>query len=115
MNAAKFIRDGQVAVLVSPSFGVGWSTGADEHEADLLLFEPDIVEIVLNLADNKISRSEAQQQLKMIFALRSYTSYMGSVDDLEVEWVDVGTRFRIHEYDGSETLMTVDQHQWHVA
>lgn len=34
--------------------------------------------------------------------------YDGGMDDLEIEWLPVGTRFKINEYDGKESLETLD-------
>jgi hypothetical protein len=42
-------------------------------------------------------------------------SYTGGTDGLEIEWVPVGTKFVIHEYDGAETLITIDEMNWMVA
>ena len=39
--AEKVIRDGKVAVLVSPEFGAGWSTWADN--AEVAMFDPEVV------------------------------------------------------------------------
>ena len=39
----KEVRDGKVAVLVSPSFGAGWYTW---HGIEELIFHPKIVELV---------------------------------------------------------------------
>jgi hypothetical protein len=37
----KMLRDGQVAVLVSPGFGAGWYTW---HSIEELVYDPSIVE-----------------------------------------------------------------------
>jgi hypothetical protein len=41
--------------------------------------------------------------------------YFGGVTDLKVKWIPVGTQFRIHEYDGSETLELKDVLPWITA
>lgn len=33
-----------------------------------------------------------------------YRNKEGIDDGLSIEWLDVGTQFEIHEYDGSETV-----------
>ena len=43
----KVIRDGKVAVLVSYGYGAGWSTW-NSARSDSLLFDPDIVQMVLD-------------------------------------------------------------------
>jgi hypothetical protein len=41
--------------------------------------------------------------------------YTGGIDGLEIEWVPLGTRFYIDEYDGAETLITIDEMNWMTA
>ena len=41
--AERVVRDGRVAVLVSPGFGAGWSTWADRELRKRLLFDPEVV------------------------------------------------------------------------
>jgi len=88
----RVIRDGKVAVLVSPGFGAGWSTWADASEA--ALFAPDVVEWV------EAGRPESTDPVE---AFGKY-GYLGGLKDVVIEWVPVGTRFVIREYDGSESL-----------
>lgn len=42
----KLIKDGQVAVIVSPDYGAGWSTWNSEY-GNQVLFDPDIAESLL--------------------------------------------------------------------
>jgi hypothetical protein len=41
--------------------------------------------------------------------------YCGGADDLSIQWLPVGTAFRIHEYDGSESVEIRDDIQWTIA
>lgn len=41
--------------------------------------------------------------------------YTGGADQLEVEWVDVGTSFEIDEYDGSESIHLIGSRQYLTA
>jgi hypothetical protein len=41
--------------------------------------------------------------------------YEGGASDLMIEWVPLGVKFRIHEYDGSESLIRDSEEQWFVA
>jgi hypothetical protein len=41
--------------------------------------------------------------------------YTGGIDGLEIEWVPVGTKFVIDEYDGAELLRTIDDFYWVTA
>ena len=98
----KVVRNGLVAVLVSPGFGAGWSTW--NSEIPELLFDPVVVGMVEDgtNVDTIAAYCEAKYP----------DGYFGGADDLIVEWVPVGTQFRIHEYDGSETLECKDAMSW---
>lgn len=101
----KLIRDGKVAVLVSPGFGAGWSSW-DHTYGDALIFDPMLAAYI-----DEGKMSEAKTYVTMRFP----EAYDGGVDDLVVHWVPVGTAFRIHEYDGSESIEIKDKMNWVVA
>jgi len=106
----KVIRDGKVAVLVSPGFGAGWSTWAytgDEDNRDFMLFDPTLVDMV----ENKDSIEDIETYVKSVHP----HTYCGGADDLTIEWLPVGTAFRIHEYDGSESVEIRDEINWNIA
>ncbi len=110
----KVIRDGLVAVIYSPGYGAGWSTWAEDAERDLLLFEPDIVQLVLDRDAGNITLDEFLAQVDMIWQLKQYESYC-SPDKLCVEWLPEGTQFKIEEYDGSESILLATDIKWHEA
>lgn len=94
---SKLIRDGKVAVVYSPGFGAGWYTW-NQSSPDCL-FDSDIALIVLGEKEGNI-KEIAKNKWGDGF-------YCGSnVSDLTVEWLPVGTPFRIDEYDGSEAIIT---------
>lgn len=99
----KVIRDGKVAVLVSPGHGGGFYSWNDfRPNAKAMLFHPKLVELV-----EQDRRDEITMTLVAgILGLKGDNVYisMGGVRQLEVEWVPVGTAFKIEEYDGYETL-----------
>jgi hypothetical protein len=41
--------------------------------------------------------------------------YCGGLEDLVITWVPVGERFRIEEYDGSESLVLESNQRWMTA
>ena len=41
--------------------------------------------------------------------------YDGGASDLEIRWVPVGSRFRINEYDGSESVVLFEEENWLIA
>lgn len=89
----KIVRDGMVAVAVSGGFGAGWSTwnSIDPRDArfNQLFLDGNIDEVVRICDEEDLG-------------------YVGGAGGVEIEWVPEGTKFRIDEYDGSETLVTTD-------
>lgn len=99
----KLIRDNKVAVLVSPGFGAGWSTWND---GDDLVFNERIALAVLGESDETpLQAAKAEYP----------DAYHGGVENLCVEWLEVGTAFQINEYDGSESLEIADSVNWNIA
>jgi len=99
----KLIKDGRVAVLVSPGYGAGWYSW---HFIEELVYDPSIVQWLEAGETDKIL---AYMELKYPEA------YTGGLEDLVVEWVPVGARFRIDEYDGSESLVLESKERWMTA
>ncbi len=101
----KLVVDGKVAVLVSRGYGAGWSTWNTEYPG--MLFDPEIASMVVNGND----------QVKIIkVAQKKYPEgYFGGVDGLSVQWIPVGTKFRVDEYDGAESLEFLNEVEWIVA
>ena len=106
----KVIRDGKVAVLVSPGYGAGWSTWAysgDEDCNDFMLFDPTLVDMIENCAST--------EEIEAYVTAKYPDGYYGGADGLTIEWLPVGTQFRVHEYDGSETLEFKEAINWITA
>lgn len=100
----KVERDGKVAVLFSPGFGAGWYTWNSSNRA--LLFDPEIVEAVL--ADDRAKAAQIAER-------KWPDGYYGGAENLRIEWLDKGTAFRIDEYDGSESVMTLSDEEYITA
>jgi hypothetical protein len=105
----KVIRDGKVAVLVSGGYGAGWSTWFSGNRKEVLLFHPKIVEMVEGGRKNEIKSTWIEQELGL------KDVYVGGVEGLYIEWIPVGTKFVIDEYDGAELLRTIDNYNWITA
>lgn len=99
----------EVAVLVSPGFGAGWSTWNREF-SELLLFHKKFVELV-SLGG---ATEECYNKLFADLTGDEY-GYVGGCEDLVVEWVKEGTKFWVHEYDGSESLRRLESFDWATA
>ena len=107
-------KDGHTAVIYSPGYGAGWSTWAEHSEREMLLFDPHIVELILEREDGSLDTDTFKQRVEQIWQLKGYTSYLND-QQLEIAWVPNGTLFRIHEYDGSESVVLQDQDDWFKA
>jgi len=99
----KIIRDGKVAVIISPGYGAGWFSWNDSYPA--LLFDPQLVAAVEAKDVAAIERRAKE------IAPGGYFS----PKDLTIRWVPVGWKFRIDEYDGSEDLVIESDDQWIIA
>jgi putative SOS response-associated peptidase YedK len=106
----KVIRDGHVAVIYSPGFGAGWYTWNQLLDnAEQLIYDPMIVQILEEQSDNWLD------QLVEYVTEEYPDAYAGGLDDLCFDWLPVGTRFRITEYDGSESIETEKNIPWMTA
>lgn len=95
----KVIRNGQVAVLISRGFGAGWYSWNSNLE---LVFSPKIVEMVEQGKSSEIDEDWIKDNLGI------EDVYCGGARNLEINWLAIGTRFIIEEYDGAESLRTID-------
>ena len=101
----KVVKNGLVAVLVSPGFGAGWSSWNPLKPE--LLFDPAVVAMVEDGTNAETIAAYCEAKYP--------DGYFGGAGDLIVEWVPVGIQFRVHEYDGSETLEFKDVIPWVTA
>ena len=101
----KKIKDGMVAVLVSPRYGAGWYSW---HGVEELLYDPKLVDMV----EEKASTTTIELYCEEVYG-ENY--YYGGAENLEVVWLSVGTPFRIDEYRGAETIEIRDKINWMVA
>jgi hypothetical protein len=95
----KVIRDGKVAVLISQGYGAGWYTWHRDNQE--LLFSPKLVEMV---EQNRKKEIDDQWILENL----GIDMYAGGSDGLEIHWLPIGTIFCIEEYDGFETIRTIE-------
>lgn len=95
----KLIKDGKVAVAVSKGYGAGWSTWGSVDPMDKRFNE-----LIL---EGKIEEAEA--------LAKSLGYYSDGLRNCVIEWLDIGTRFEIKEYDGNESLRILDDTPYYTA
>lgn len=115
-EVVKRLKDGHIAVLYSSGYGSGWSTWNDSDLKETLMFEPNVVDLVQSYLDNKISHEQMQRYVQ-IYVQDKYEGkvFDMGIDGLDIAWIPVGTKFRIEEYDGSETVICLEDYRWFTA
>ena len=124
---SKVIKDGEVAVLYSPGYGAGWSTWNHEYTPEIL-FDPVLVDLAeqnVKLFWEKHGRKayyedyelfpEIEEKMIQHCAEKYPGAFLGGIDELAVKWLPVGTEFRIHEYDGNESVEVQKEMHWYIA
>ena len=100
----KLERDGKVAVIYHPRYGAGWYSW---HGVDELLFDPVVAQMV---------EADADSENIIAYCEKAYPAALHLfAEDLEIEWIPIGSEFIIDEYDGSETIRLKDEFSWLVA
>ena len=100
----KLSEDGKVAVLFSPDFGAGWYTWNTDYPE--ILFDPAMVKLV---------EKGQYDELATYVELKYPGIYTGGLSNLRVEWIEEGKKFRVIEYDGSESIEVQDDMDWMIA
>ena len=108
----RVVRDGRVAVLISPGFGAGWSTWADREYLPDVVFDPWIVDILLS---DQYNTKEKHDRIRAHCNLKYPDMYLGGLRDLTVEWIPQDSWFKVVEYDGSETIELKEHNDWILA
>lgn len=95
----KVVRDGKVAIVLSAGYGAGWgSWNYGVH--DVIMFHPKIVQMVEEGREMDITEEWLEKELGL------EEVFTGGRGGLYIKWVPEGTKFRIDEYDGAETIIT---------
>jgi len=107
MKVEKYIsNEGTVAVLYSPGYGAGWSTWNDDEKIEFLTSDKTLIEMVLREA----STEEVETYLKTVFGDKRI--FTGGWCQMMVAWLPKNTLYQITEYDGFESLETMDDIDW---
>ena len=105
MNIKKefcYIKDNQVAILISPKHTGSWS-----HDfARDLAYDRGLIEKWLEFKKEIITKKEIEN-----FIMESFEEKVDMDDykDLEIQWVNIGEYFYIDEYDGAEGIISQDE------
>ena len=100
LRGDRIVRDGtHVGVAYSPGYGAGFSTWNDVSPLNPFV----IVAILFDRAD-AIADASDQEKADL---LGDPEAYMGGAHSLRIEWVPLGTAFRVDEYDGYESVETL--------
>ena len=117
-------------ILVSPDFGAGWSTWMDGEVREFALTYQPIIDWLE--AGNRFSRQEYDPKFdprkeyegeagELLWKFKQEAEekfgtdvhlYFGGARGLCVYEVPEGAKFRIHEYDGSESVEIADEMDW---
>ena len=100
----KVVRDGRVAVLYSPGYGAGWFSWNTEYPE--IIFDPGLVDLV---------EQGNKEKILAYVNLKWPDAYTGGLEDLQIEWLPVGTEFIIDETDGAELIKIKDNVSWITA
>lgn len=101
----KVIRDGKVAVLISPGYGAGWYSW---HGIEELLYDP----VVVGMVERKVPEDVI---VSYCHARYDADGYFGGADDLTITWIVEGEQFVIEEYDGAESIKFKSDFEWITA
>lgn len=97
----KMILNNRVAVLKSFKYGCGWSTEEnDPVKAQEMLFDKELVTAIL---DDKDIAPILKRKYESF-----YTQYCNMYLGLEVQWLEIGEKFLVCNYDGAEYIITSD-------
>lgn len=107
----EIVRDGRVAILYSPGFGAGWYTW---HNIPELLRDPEVVHLVESREKAPVEEQYYYTEKIVEYCRNTYgdDAYLGGAGDLAIEWIELGDKFRINEYDGSETIEYLTNTRW---
>ena len=97
-------ENNELGVLVSGGFGAGWSTWNDKE----LAYDKRIIE-------KWLENVSSDEMCNYVESLGYARPYMGGYRQLDLEFVPRGTVFRIYEYDGHESIETIDDMDMIVA
>jgi len=105
----KLVRNGRVAILISPSYGSGWYTWNDPRKK-WMLWHKDIVRAIED-EDFEKAKEIAKKVNQELSGDNDDDSdlYLGALRELQIVWLPKGTLFEVLEYDGNEVLRVLSK------
>lgn len=98
----KYVNEkGEIGVIISGGYGAGWSTWNSEH-SEFLLMDKTLVSMKMD----KFTDDDVLAYLNKV--LGGEAPYLGGWRDAKVVFLKKGTVFNVNEYDGNETIETLD-------
>lgn len=105
------------AVLVSHGFGSGWAT---DHNDLRLAYDSRIIRWYLSLDKDEIKmirvcgtdENKAAQEFIRSLGYDIEFLYFGGFKPDMIEWVPVDKIWRLHEYDGAESIEYLNEDDW---
>ena len=97
-------KNGDIEILISPGFGAGWSTWSSEYSINLAVDKRIIDFFKKYKHDVDIDKVD-----NFLTSIGYKNVFMSGYYDLIIETVPEGSKFRISEYDGHETLILYAQ------
>lgn len=94
----KYIKNGKVAVIISPNFGAGFSTWNTQYPD--IMFDPELVQMILD--------KKSEEEIETVVKQKYPDAYFGFDMDFHIVWLKQGTKFCIEEYDGAESIRTIE-------
>lgn len=99
----KVVRDDKVALILTESYGGGWFSW---HGSQSALHDPELVEW--------IEAGKPEEDLD--YFVNKYPEHsLSTLGELRLQWVPMGERFVIDEYDGWESVVLESNMRWMVA
>lgn len=111
-----YIVGDMVGVLYSPGFGAGWSTWNERYSLDLAVDKRIIKWLINNVSfeidtngDYSFKSVENDEAFKSYLESLGYENlYYGGADEFYLSFYPKGTAIRIDEYDGSESVVKLE-------
>jgi hypothetical protein len=101
----KVIKDGNVAILITTEYGVGWSSW---NNIEGIETDPGLVALVERTAEPEEIETYCKDKW-------GTSNYYGGACNLSIVWVPEGTEYVITEYDGWEEIQFKESFEWRTA